>query len=51
MHLVVRRSEDYWDRKNLVTCFVDSLGNLLNDLKDDKVYDVFFPEVKVMVSM
>ena len=49
MHLALRSSEDYWNNSNLVTCFVDSLRNLLDGLKKDQIQDVFFPEVKVTV--
>ena len=50
MHHVVKTkgSAQYWHPSNLVTCFVDSLRNLLDGLKKDKIHDIFFPEVNLM---
>merc|ERR1719474_2246999 len=52
MHFVIKKREDrdydYWNNRNLVVCFVDSLQNLLDGLKRGVITDVFFPEVNLL---
>merc|ERR1711915_20183 len=48
IHLVMKKPKSYWNNENLVTCFIDSLRNLLQLLTERSVTDVFFPEVNLM---
>jgi len=48
MHQVVHKSKDYWNNENLVTCFIDSLRNLLSGLRKESITDIFFPNVNLL---
>ena len=48
MHQVLRKPKSYWNNENLVTCFMDSLRNLLDGLKRKSITDVFFTNVRIM---
>ena len=51
MHQVLARDEYYcWNNTNLDICFVDSLMNLLDSLQKDCIPDVFFPQVRLLIS-
>ena len=43
MQEVLATNDSYWNNANLETCFINSLGNLLEGLKKDTIWDVFFP--------
>merc|ERR1711892_606962 len=48
MHQVLLKPKTYWNNENLVTCFMDSLRNLLEGLRRKSITDVFFPHVNLL---
>ena len=48
MHYVLKTPTSYWNNANLEKCFIDSLRNLLEGLREDDIPDIFFPEVNLL---
>ena len=48
MHHVLRTPVSYWNNANLEKCFIDSLRNLLEGLREDNISDIFFTEVNLL---
>ena len=42
---------DFWDNGRVLTCFISALDNLLTQLRNNSIPDIFFPEVCVKYNI
>ena len=51
MHLVLEKDPSFWNNARVQTCFISALDNLLTEMRNNSIPDIFFPEVSNECSL